>query len=158
GNVDRFLAFWIEILTEGRQSRIQVAGPRVRKAIQRFLRDADVAAARAASGDEAVLAELEDAATLYFATCLTDQQYTSTLFRSKRLEPSQVEAKAATDAASALGGLGDSGALDDFTSRLPAALARGFLAALPAGGDEALRAAIARNRSAMLIEPLIWDR
>ncbi len=155
GNVDRFLAFWIDIITQGRQSHIEAVGGRVRKSVTKFVRD--VAPSAVAVGEDTVVAELQDAARIYFATCLTDSQYTSTLFGTKRLETDQVRRKAAADAAAALGALADAGTFDGLGQRLPGALARGFVDAMPES-EQSLRDAVAGHRSARGIEPLIWDR
>lgn len=148
GTVDSFLAFWLGVLADGRQAKFEVSRTRARRSVEKFLGSADVQTARRELGDEALAAELRDAAELYFTTCLTDIAYTSTLFRTKRMESQQVVGKAAQEAAAAVGVLLDSGGKDPFTARLPQLLLAGWVTAIGQDHVGMLRGALLANRSA----------
>lgn len=148
GTVDSFLAFWLGILADGRQAKYEVSRTRTRRSVDKFLGSGDVQAARGELGDDALAAELRDAAELYFTTCLTDIAYTSTMFRTKRMESGQVIGKAAQEAAAAVGVLRESGGRDPFSSRLPRLLLEGWISAIGREHVAVLRGALLANRSA----------
>ncbi|MCC2594089.1 hypothetical protein LKO27_11795 [Tessaracoccus sp. OS52] len=156
GNVDKFLAFWLHLLVEGKQPHGSTPA-QVRRAMDKLFRDKDVQAARDAVGDATLAAEFRDAALAYFRTCLTDPGYTTTLWRTKRLEPAQIEAKAAKDAAAIIGALAQSNALEGFAERLPALAAHGFVDAFGPESEAALRLAVGKDPAAAQLAPLIWD-
>lgn len=157
GNIDRFLALWLNLLVDGKQAGLGTSVAQVRRAVDHFFGDKQLQAARAAAGDDALADELRNAAEVYFQTCLTDPQYSTTLFRTKRLEADQLEAKAAKDAATIIGALAEAKALDGFAARLPGLVAQGFTGAFGAEAEAALRVAVGRNAAASRIAPLIWD-
>lgn len=155
GNVDRFLAFWLNMLVEGKQGG--AGANQIRKSVMRFLADPELLAAREVVGDATFASELTDAAQTYFDTCRSDTGYTTTMFRTRKLEPEQVMAKAAKDAAAMVSALARSNALTGFAERLPALVAHGFVASFGGESERALRVAIGRDAAASRIAPLIWD-
>ncbi len=155
GNVDRFLAFWLNMLVEGKQHG--GGGGQIRRSIEKFLTDPELQAARDVVGDATFASELTDAAQTYFDTCRTDTGYTTTMFRTRKLEPEQITAKAAKDAASMISALARSNALTGFAQRLPALVAHGFTATFGEEAEPALRAAVGKDPAAAQIAPLIWD-
>lgn len=153
GKVDTFLGFWLAILADGRQARFETNRKRTRQTIDRFLDGAAVKDAREILGEDVLAAELEDAAVLYFQTCMTDSRYATTLFGTKHMERTQVVAKAAAEAAGAVGVMVESGATG-FAARLPALLVGGFMSALGADAAPVIRAALMRIPSARHLEGL----
>lgn len=147
GKVDTFLAFWLGMLADGRQAKFESSRVRTRRAIDAFLAGRAVQAAREELGDDALAAELRDAAELYFRTCLTDVSYTTSMFRTKRLTDDELVAKAAKEAVGAMAVILESGARDPFAGRLPLALAHGFLEVMPGTGPTALRTALGAHRT-----------
>lgn len=156
GNVDRFLAFWLNLLVEGKHPH-GGAAVQARKVIDRFFADRDLVAAREALGDASLADELRDAAETYFRTCLTDPGYSTTLWRTKRLEPEQVQAKAAKDAAAMISSVVQSNAMTGIGERLPALVAQGFTAVFGPESESALRLAVGKDPAAAQVAPLIWD-
>lgn len=157
GDIDRFLGFWIELIVDGKQARTRGAIKRGTRTVQAFLRQGPVQATLANGGEEAVAEALRDAARVYFETCQSDSQYGAVLFGTKRLSAEQVRAKAAGEAAGAIGLLGDGGALQGFAARFPRFLVDGYLAAFDT--DDAaslLRTAITRSESASKVADLLW--
>lgn len=155
GDVDRFLAFWLNMLVEGKQGGSGTA--QVRKAVEKFLTNPGLVAARDSLGEDALAEELRDAAETYFNTCRSDTGYTTTMFRTRKLEPEQITAKAARDAASMIAALARSGTLTGFAQRLPALCASGFLASFGDESEPALRLAVGKDPSAAQLAPLVWD-
>lgn len=145
GNVDNFLAFWLMLLTDGRQAKFEPSRRRTRKTVERFLAGRDVVEARELLGEDALAAELRDAAALYFNTCLTDSHYATSLFGTKKLQRADVLQKAAVEAAGAIGVLAESGALVGFARRLPELLVSGFVLEVGEDSRELLRAALLKN-------------
>ncbi len=106
-------------------------------------------AATASAGQEAVNEQLRDGAQVYFASCLTDPQYSNTLWRTNRIEPVKLRSKMARDTANTLALLADSGVLEGVARQLPSLLTEGFLGALAPAGAEELGAAVSANPSAV---------
>lgn len=155
GNIDRFLAFWLNMLVEGKQHS---GGPaHLRRTIEKFLSEPTLVAARESVGDAVLASELRDAAETYFNTCRSDTGYTTTLFRTRKLEPDQVTAKAAKDAACMIAALARSNSLTGFAERLPSLVARGFTASFGEESEPTLRLAVGKDPVASRIAPLIWD-
>lgn len=155
GNVDRFLAFWLNMLVEGKQAR--GGSGQIRKAVDKFFAEPGLVTAREAAGDATLAAELTDAARTYFDTCRSDTGYTTTMFRTRKLDPEQITAKAAADAAHMIAALARSGTLTGFAQRLPALVAHGFIASFGEDSEPTLRATVGKNATASQIAPLIWD-
>lgn len=155
GTVDNFLAFWLMLLTEGRQARFEAGRRRTRRTVERFLTGRDVTEARELLGEDALAAELRDAAALYFDTCMTDPHYATTLFGTKRLQHADVVVKAAVEAAGALGVLFESGVLDGFARRLPTLLVQGFVAEVGEDSRATLRAAVLKNPGAAALVDVV---
>lgn len=153
GKVDTFLGFWLEILTDGRHAKFEGSRGRTRRTIERFLARRDLLEARQMAGDEALAHELQDAAAVYFRTCLTDIAYTTTLFRTKRVSQEQVVLKAARETAGTVGVLAESRVDDPLAQRLPLLLVGGFVAEI---GDIGVlqRALLANPASASFAEGL----
>lgn len=146
---DRFVGFWLTLVMEARQQRLRPGERQVRRVLDRFWSGRDVRAALAAVGGSALNDQLRDAARIYFTTCLTDPQYASTMWRTKRIEPEKLQKKMAHDTASTLALLADSGGLVGEAVQLPALLTEGFLNALAPHGAEELAEAVAENPSAV---------
>lgn len=157
GKVDTFLGFWLALLSDGRQSRFEASRKRTRQTIDRFLAGRAVTEARELLGEDALASELQDAAVLYFHTCLTDSHYATTLFGTKRLERQQVLAKAAAEAAGAVGVIVESGAVAGFAARLPALLVSGFVSATGPDATPMIRAALLKTPAAKHLEHLAED-
>ncbi|AQP45609.1 DUF6553 family protein [Tessaracoccus flavus] len=134
---DRFVGLWVEVMVAGRQ------GSDARRVVKHFFRG-DVAAALDSAGPGAFAVELRDAARIYVASCLTDPQYTSTMFGMKRLADDDVRAKIANETARALSALGV-GQEPSGAELLPVALVGGYRDALGPGSEEALRAALGQT-------------
>lgn len=146
---DRFVGFWLALVMEGRQKRLRSADRKVCRILDRFWAGHDVQAALATAGVVAFNEQLQDAAAVYFTTCLTDPQYSNTLLRTNRIEPEKLRDKMARDAADTLAVLAESGGLSGHAVQLPALLTDGFLDALAPQGAQELGRAISRNPSAM---------
>lgn len=147
GNGDKFLGLWVALMVMARN------GSDTRRTIVEFVSDRDVVAAVDAVGEGPVLEQLRDAAAVYFTTCLTDPQYSSTMFGMKRLSVDQIHAKAADEAAHTLRMMLDSQALDGVAAGLPDALVGGFLDALAPQGEQPLRAALAKHPALAHLSP-----
>lgn len=131
---DRFVGLWVELFVSARQQGNAV------RAVKRFFKG-DVARAVDAVGIDAVAAGLRDAARIYFETCLTDPQYSSTLFGMKRLPQEEVTGKMAVETALVLGLLAHAG-LEGPARHLPSALIGGYTDALGPAAEADLRAAL----------------
>lgn len=138
---DRFVGLWVELMVAARQASDG------RRIVKSFFRG-DVARAVDTAGQQVVADELRDAARLYFASCLTDPQYTSTMFGMKRLPDEEIRGKIANETASALATLAASGTVDGAASALPGALIDGYVDALGPDSEADLRAAAARHPAA----------
>ena len=146
---DRFVGFWLALVMEGRQYGVRPNFRQTRKVVEHFLMGRDMQAATASAGQEAVNDQLRDGARVYFASCLTDPQYSNTLWRTNRIEPVKLRSKMARDAANTLALLADSDVLVAVAAQLPTLLTEGFLGALAPAGAEELSAAVAANPSAV---------
>lgn len=146
---DRFVGFWLELMVEARHGHLRAVTMRAHRLLNRFWSGKDVQAALAAVGDDLFNDQLRDAAEIYFASCLTDPQYSSGMWRMNRIEPDKLRDKMARDTANGLALLADSGGLVGRGLRLPELLTDGLLRALAPQGAEELAGAIAQNPSAM---------
>ena len=106
----------------------------------------EVTAAREALGQRVIDDQLRDAAAVYFQTCLTDPQYSSVVWGMNRLQPEQLRAKAAKDAATTLEAVVGSRASGP-AEALPGLLIDGFLEVFGEPGRDALRDAVAKKPS-----------
>lgn len=157
GDIDRFLGVWVGLIVGGKQQRTRGAIKRADRMVSDLLKTKQVKVVLDAGGEDSLADALRDAARVYFVTCQTDTQYGSMLFGTKRLKPEEIRAKAAGEAAGAIGLLADADALEGFARRLPRLLIDGYLAAFD--DDDAaglLRAAITRSDSARRIAELLW--
>lgn len=149
---DRFVGLWLQVMVEGRQSRLSPSLVGARRLLEGFFRGRAVRAAIDAVGDEAVYAQLRDAADTYFQTCITDPTYSSLIWGMSRLDPDQLRAKAAKDAVAALGVIVESRA-SGRAERLPGLLIDGFVEVFGEPGRAALQAtATAKPAVARLLE------
>lgn len=146
---DRFVGFWLALVMEARQGRMRSVDRQARRILTRFWSGHDVQTARAAAGAQAINDQLRDAAQIYFMSCLTDPQYSSTMWRTSRIEPEKLWTKMARDAADTLAMLADSGGLVGDAAQLPTLLTDGFLEALAPHGAGELGDAVAGNPSAV---------
>lgn len=146
---DRFVGFWLALVMEGRQHRLRSNVRQTRRILDRFFATQEVQAAMQSAGEDAVNDQLRQAAAVYFTSCLTDLQYSNTLWRMNRLEPEKLRDKMAGDAADVLAALAGSGGLKGGAVRLPSLLTDGLLDALAPDGAEELGKAIAKNPWAM---------
>ena len=144
GKVDKFLQLWLALLTDGRQARFEPGRRRTRRTIERFFADRHVRAAETEVGQEALAVELREAAALYFSTCLTDSNYSMTLFRTRKMDPERLLGKVAGEAASAVGVILESQPTGEMASRLPVLLVGGYLDEIGIDGAPALLAALRR--------------
>ncbi|MGV8846985.1 DUF6553 family protein [Tessaracoccus sp.] len=145
---DRFVGFWLALLIEARHAGMQPATVRTRRILDRFWSGKDVQSALQAVGDDVMNDHLRDAAHVYFTSCLTDPQYSSTMWRMNRIDPEKLRDKMARETANTLALLADSAALQGWAGRLPALLTDGFLEALAPQGAKELAEAVASNPSA----------
>lgn len=146
GQGDKFVGFWLELAIEARNyPRVRDARA-ARRVVERFYRG--IGAAIEEAGVEALNSELRDASGLYWNSCLTDSQYSSTLFGMKRLSVEELRGKAANEAAELIGLLADTGVLSGPSAGLPGLVVDGFLTAFPEASAE-LRAAVERRPSAV---------
>lgn len=146
---DRFVGFWLALVIEGRQYGLRSDTRQTRRIVDRFFSGREVAAALSTAGAPALHEQLRDAAAIYYNSCLVDPQYSSTLWRTNRIEPEKLRGKMARDTAHTLGILADSGALVGVAQPLPALLTDGFLRSLAPHGAEDLARAVAQNPSAV---------
>lgn len=145
---DRFVGFWLALALWARQYRGRSDALACRRTIEQFWKDPDVRAAVESVGMSAVHAELLDAAVVYFGTCLTDSQYSSTMWRTNRLEPEKLRAKMVRDTVDILAVLEDSGAVRGSARGLPSILTDALLRTLAPHGAQELSGAVAGNASA----------
>ena len=117
GTGDRFVGFWLELAVAGRNASLGGDRRNVARTIRGFVKDTRAAVDEA--GVAALHAELRDAAQLYWGSCLTDPQYSSTLFGLKRLDDAELRGKIALEFAQAARLMIDSGALDGPAADLP---------------------------------------
>ena len=146
---DRFVGFWLALVIEGRQYGLRSDTRQTRRVIDRFFSGREVAAALEAVGVETLYEQLRDAARVYYDSCLVDPQYSSTLWRTNRIEPEKLRGKMARDTAHTLGLLADSGALVGLARPLPTLLTDGLMRSLAPYGAEELARAVAQNPSAV---------
>ncbi|MGO1384481.1 MAG: DUF6553 family protein [Arachnia sp.] len=146
---DRFVGFWLALVIEGRQYGLRADTRQTQRIVKRFFAGRDVVAAVGLIGADALHEQLRDAAEVYYDSCLSDPQYSSTLWRTNRLEPEKLRGKMARDTAKTLGLLGDSGALAGLARPLPTLLTDGLLGSLAPHGAEELARAVAQNPSAV---------
>ncbi len=146
---DRFVGFWLGLVVESRQYALRSDARPMRRILDRFFSGREVVAALAAVGPAALYEQLLDAATVYHTSCITDPQYSSTMWRTNRMDPEQLRGKMARDTANTLGLLADSGALVGLARPLPTLLTDGLLNALAPHGADELGRAVARNPSAV---------
>ena len=146
---DHFVGFWLELMIEARHGRLRPVAVRTRRLLDRFWAQPAVSTALATVGDSAFNDQLSDAAAIYFTSCLTDPQYSSTMWRMNRIEPEKLRNKMATETANTLALLADSGGLVGPGARLPDLLTDGFLKALAPNGATELAEAVAQNPAAM---------
>ena len=151
---DRFVGFWLALVIEGRQYGLRSDTRQTRRIVERFFKGREVAAALQTAGLETLYEQLRDAARVYYASCLTDPHYSSTLWRTNRIEPERLRGKMAQDTAHTLALLADSGALTGVAQSLPALLTDGYLRSLAPHGAEELGRAVAQNPSA--VRALEW--
>lgn len=141
GPEDRFLAFWLRLLTERRLGSSQ---RRTTKTVEEFLQDKCVRAATQSVGWPALCAELTDASRRYFLTCAQDPRYRASFFGLKTLSDDETRTKAAGDAADMLAVLACAATETSSASQvqdLAKALVDGALAAMPGIGPELRRKA-----------------
>lgn len=146
---DRFVGFWLALMVEGRQHRVRSNTRETRRTLDRFYAGREVEAAFESVGPGAIYEQLRQAAAVYFTSCLTDPQYSNTLWRTNRIEPEKLREKMAGDTAATLAALAGSGGLVGWAVQLPILLTDGFLDALAPLGAEELGMAIAKNPWAM---------
>ncbi|HMQ66295.1 MAG TPA: hypothetical protein PJ992_08395 [Arachnia sp.] len=139
---DRFLGFWLGLSVEGRAGGISSGERGARRIIDAFL--CEHGKTVDAVGEEAFFDELRDAAERYWATCIDDSAYGSTLFGMKRLPKDELAGKMANDAAATLAVIVGSRAKSAGAARLPRAMIDGYLGAVPQG-QPTLRAALAKR-------------
>lgn len=142
GGGDRFLGFWLSLGVEGRAGGISSGERGARRIIDGFLREHGKTVD--AVGEDAFFDELRDAAERYWATCLDDSAYGSTLFGMKRLPKDELAGKMANDAAATLAVIVGSGSRGAGAERLPRTMIEGYLGAVPQG-QTTLRAALAKR-------------
>ena len=136
---DKFVGLWVHRLAASRQ------GADARRVITDFFTSRDVAAAIAESGEEAVGQQLTHAAGAYFATCLRDPQYSSTMLGLKRLPIDEVRGKVANEAVATLATIDDSRSAVGPAAVLPSALIAGYREALGETGEQPLQGALAKK-------------
>lgn len=146
---DRFVGFWLALVIEGRQYGLRSDTRQTRRIVDRFFKGREVVAALDAVGSDALYEQLRDAARVYYASCLTDPHYSSTLWRTNRIEPERLRQKMARDTANTLGLLSDSRVLVGLARPLPVLLTDGLLRSLAPHGAEELGRAVSQNPSAV---------
>lgn len=152
GSGDRFVGFWLELSVAGRNAPISNGSKGVAKTVKKLLKDTSAAFDEA--GEEAVLAELRDAAQLYWGTCLTDPQYSSTLFGMKRLQDAELRGKLAAEFAATSQVMVESAALTGVAAQLPRLFLDGLLLAVP-GLESQVQEALAKKPA---VAALVADR
>lgn len=148
-NGDRFVGFWLALVIEGRQYGLRSDVRQTRRIVEKFFLGKDVKAALGSAGQDALFEELRDAARVYYGSCLVDPQYSSTLWRTNRIEPEKLRNKMARDTAVTLAVLADSGVLKGIARTLPVLLTDGLLRTLAPHGADELGRAVARSGSAV---------
>lgn len=146
---DRFVGFWLELVTQARQHHGRADARLARRILDRFWARAEVRQAVESVGQQGVHEQLLDAAAVYYTTCLTDPQYSSTMWRTNRIEPQKLRAKMAKETAGTLALLADSQGLSGMSQALPTLLTDGLLQALAPYGAEELAKAVAADPSAV---------
>ncbi len=146
GDGDRFVGLWLSVMVEARQRRLSPSLVGARKILEGFFRGRAVRAAIDEVGENAVYAQLRDAAAVYFQSCITDPNYSTLIWGMSRLEPDTLRAKAAKDAVAGLGVIADSRS-SGRVQALPPLLVDGFVEVFGEPGREALRAAAASRPS-----------
>ena len=136
-NGDRFVGLWVELFVAARQRGD------ARRILKGFFKG-DVARAVEQAGSPAVIEQLHDAARIYVDSCLTDPQYSSTLFGMKRLPQEELRGKLANETAAVLGLLAQA-PLEGPAASVPDALVGGYFAALGPDAEEDLRAALEKH-------------
>lgn len=152
GTGDRFVGFWLELAVAGRNASLGGDRRNVARTIRAFFKGTRAAVDEA--GVDALHAELRDAAQLYWGSCLTDPQYSSTLFGLKRLDDAELRGKIALEYAQAARLMVDSGALLGPAADLPGLYLDGLLLAAP-GLQDQVRAVVSRFAE---VEAAIADR
>lgn len=150
GTGDRFVGLWLALSVEGRNYPLNRDARSTRRILKRFF-GKEAKAALDEAGLEAVHEELRDAAQLFWGTCLTDPQYSSTLFGMKRLDDAQLKGKIADEYAITAQVMVDSRALTGPAEAMPALLLDGLLLALPGLEDSIASAVVKRPAVAALI-------
>ena len=148
GDGDRFVGLWLALVMQGRQRGSISTARQTRRILDRFYAGREVRAAVASLGQPVVDDQLRQAAAVYFHSCLVDPQYSNTLWRMNRIEPTKLRVRMAGDTADTLAIMAASGGLTGAARRLPALLIDGFLDTLAPEGAEELSRAIARNELA----------
>ncbi len=146
---DRFVGFWLQLVTQARQHHGRSDTRQARRIMDRFWTRPDIRRALESVGLPAVKEQLLDAAAVYHGTCLTDPQYSSTMWRTNRIEPEKLRAKMARETADTLALMADSQGLSGMSRQLPTLLTDGLLQALAPHGAEELSRAVAANPSAV---------
>ncbi len=146
---DRFVGFWLELITQARQYRGRADARQARRTLERFWARPEVRRAVESVGVSAVHEQLLDAAAVYYSTCLTDPQYSSTLWRTNRIEPQKLRMKMAKETAGTLALMADSEGLTGTSQILPTLLTDGLLQTLAPYGAEELGRAVAGDPSAV---------
>lgn len=143
---DRFVGLWLALVVAARQQRLTPSLAGARRTIEDFFRGREVQAAVEVAGPDALQEQLRDAAAIYFQSCITDPNYSSVIWGMNRLQPDQLRAKAAKDAAATLAAIVESRAAGP-AEALPGLLVLGFVDVFGEPGRAALRVAAARHHS-----------
>lgn len=152
---DRFVAFWLALLVEGRQSKLRPDPRRVGRTIDHFLNDRDVVAATDALGRTAVDDQLADAAATYFQSCLTDPTYSTLVWGMSRLNADQLRGKAARDAVDTLL-MVEAGSDDATAERLARLMVAGYVEVFGEPGEAVLRAEAERRPALASLVSALW--
>lgn len=153
GTGDRFVGFWLELAIEARNYSRGRDARAARRVVERLYRGAHQAIEE--SGASALDDELRDASAIYWTSCLTDPQYSSTLFGMKRLTGEELRGKAANEAAELVLLLVDTGARPARAAILPELVIDGFLTAFPEATPELRSALLKRPRAAAAAGPIL---
>lgn len=145
---DRFLGFWLGLAVESRAAGSPAGDRTARRAIDAFLNGN--AGVIDEVGEEEFFEALRDAAERYWATCIDDSSYGTSLFGLRRLPKEEIAGKMANDAAAVLTVVVGARSTARGAGRLPATLIAGYLGAVPQG-QPALQSALQR-RPATLAE------
>lgn len=150
GSIDSFLGFWLMLMAESRQGGMRLPN-RMRRTIQDFFAGADVRAALDDAGRQAVHDELQEAAAVYWATCKTDPHYSSKMFGMGRLDPREIERKAANELVKTLRAMLASDGLQGPAEPLASLLIDGFIATFGSGASSTVREAAAGTSAEHLL-------